>query len=190
MKPRVLMDVDEVIADFTGYYLKLAEKVMHTPYRREQVIKWDIGKCLDLPAWATREITYELRRPDTALKLDTLPGSVEAVKQLAEISEIYFVTSPYWGSLTWASDREAWLVHHFGDLGERVIHTKFKAPISGDFLLDDKPENILDWGLAQDGVPILWNQIHNRGFNEKKESIPILRYDSWEKVIGLVKTVV
>lgn len=183
--PRVLLDVDDVIADFVGYYLQVAGKVMNTDYLREQVTEWDIDKCLDLPEWAKREMKYLICQPRVASAIPEFPGAVESIKELSQISEIYFVTAPYRGSPTWTRDREDWLHTRFGELGKRVIHTSYKAPVSGDFFIDDRPINLLEWGDEQNGIPILWDRPHNRSFDNEASIIP--RMNSWESVIKLVK---
>lgn len=181
-RTRVLLDVDEVIADFVGYYLKVAGRKMFQEYNHSQVTQWCIPEALRLPDWAKREVDYELRRPGTALKLEVLPDAKDAVIAMSEIADIVFVTSPYVGSQTWANDRYEWLRHHFGDLAEHTVFARHKAPIVGEVFVDDRPENLKSWIAENTGAAIVWDKPHNQEFDHPL----VKRMNQWEDVIRTV----
>lgn len=179
---RVLLDVDEVIADFIGYYLDVAGRHMATYYKPEQVTQWKLPEALNLPQWARREMDAEMRRPGVAHKLKLLPGAKDAVLALNEISEVVFVTAPYYGSLTWGNDRVEWLRHHFGDMADKTILTRYKTPVQGDVFVDDRPENLEGWVQENTGKAVVWDKPYNRDFAHEL----VERVSSWERIIQIV----
>lgn len=182
---RVLLDVDGVIADFSGLYLRLATIITGCPYSVNEVTEWNIAKAIKLPEWAKEKLNGRLSIPGLAREIEALPGAVRAVKRIAEIADVYFVTAPLAVCPTWAADREAWLVEHFGaSLGGRVISTSHKGPIAGDVMIDDKPENLDDWVSAgHDGVPLLWDAPYNRKSRAGR------RVGNWREAITVIETV-
>jgi len=78
--------------------------------------------------------------------MDPVSGAVEAVKKLAEIFDIYVLSTSPWNNPTAASDKVEWIRKHFGKgeesaLYKRVIITHHKNLNKGDFLIDDRTKN-------------------------------------------------
>lgn len=68
-----------------------------------------------------------------------------AINELSASHDVYFLTSPL-PSPTWVSDRNEWLVKHFGlHLGSKVIYTSHKSLVAGHIFVDDKPEAVVEW---------------------------------------------
>ena len=178
---RLLLDVDGVIVDFIGTYLELVHEVTGCPYSRSEITKWSCEESLGLSEEVAAEVNQLLCAPGVVLGMEPYPGAVEAVKRLSQRFEIYFVTSHFKDSPTWAHDRETWLRGYFGDeLGRCVVHTHHKGLISGDALLDDKPSHVLDWFLTQNGLAMLWDQPYNNGLDH--DHMDSYRVISWEEV--------
>jgi len=182
---RVLMDVDDVLADFTGHYVELAYKATDRFYFRDQVTGWDIDASLGLPPWATREIRHLISQPGAAHRIPECEGAVDAVKALAKVADVVFVTAPLTTSKTWAHDRTEWLIVKFGpELGNRVIHTEHKECIAGDVFVDDKPGNVKRWSDCNPtALPFLWDQPSNRSYDAPA---PIRRVSTWDVVTDAV----
>jgi len=163
MKPRVLLDVDGVLADFVGGYLALLAEhtgIVATP---EQITAFDIGASLGL----TREQSARMKRAigdaeHFARKLAVYPGAQEGVAALHKVAEVYIVTSPWNSNRTWTYDREQWLAEHFGIPHARVVHSA-KHLVRGDVLIDDKTETLRAWSVEHEfGKPIQWVTPHNQ----------------------------
>jgi hypothetical protein len=90
-------------------------------------------------------------------------GAIEGVAALSDIADIYIVTSPLHGATTWTFEREGWLKKHFGIEKKRIIHTSAKHMFAGDWLIDDKPANVLDYVSAdpKSRQGVLWSQPWN-----------------------------
>jgi len=158
-RPRVLLDVDGVIADLVQLMVNavrnLKLKDISISWRPT---KWDVAKELGLTNKQEDAVYEVLRLPGSANMLLPFPGAVQGVKRIASLFDVAFVTAPVEGSATWCFDRIEWLVKHFGDdLGNRWVFTDHKYLVYGDFLVDDKPENCLEFKQAWPGsVPIRW----------------------------------
>lgn len=179
---RVLLDVDGVVADYANWYLQGVEYVTGRRYRPKDVRCWDFSKALGLtPGEAAAVDRYNASRP--LVLIDPYPGALDAVKQLAAVADVVFVTSPSWTHRDWVYSREMWLRDRFLDIP--TVHTNHKAVVSGDLMIDDRLENIVKWlEFNPGGHGILWAQPWNDG------SYPdvVVRTDSWPEVISYVAT--
>src|SRR5688572_13151577 len=104
-KIRIGLDVDDVIADYTGHYLTLATNITYTAYSKSDIKEWDIHKSLNLPIWAVNEINAALSRPGAAHRLPMIPGAFSGVRKLIRDFDVVFVTAPLTRCPTWAHDR-------------------------------------------------------------------------------------
>lgn len=185
LRQRVLLDVDGVIADFTGFYLDCVEQTTGRRYVHDDVTEWSISKALGLSNRERAETEALIERPGAALKIRELPGAVDAVKQIMALADVYFVTSPWDSNPTWSHDRREWLLLRFGDLGKRVVHTNCKEVVVGDLLVDDKPDNLIAWSKdPRNGVPVLWDHPSNRGV---EVDWSIRRLSSWDDLLRIVR---
>lgn len=147
-RKRVLVDVDDVIVNFKQAFIsaviaKGLRNIDHT-WRRST---WDLAKDLGLTDKEEKEAFSLINMPGVADEMmNALPGAVEGVQNLMELADVYFITSPSKTSPTWSFDRRNWLVRHFGEeQGSKVGHVHDKFIVFGDFLVDDKPENVMLW---------------------------------------------
>ncbi len=182
-KPRVLLDADGVIADFLGASIPIMNTLSGKTWEADHFVDWDLFETVgrehekafyqqltDSPGWCREIPLYE--------------GSVEGVKTLESISDVYIVTSPMYSFPTWAAERTAWLKHHFDIHHQRVVHTSAKHLCVGDILIDDRPANLESWLAAHPGgVAMLWSQPYNRN-----AVVPgTIRVHSWAEVHQLIK---
>jgi 5'(3')-deoxyribonucleotidase len=172
-KPRVLLDCDGVLADFLTPAFAILNRLSGLNRKMDELKEWDIFSLFS----RTYEDQFyqECSQPGFCVGLQVLPGMVEFVEKLHEIANVYVVTSsmnvkikgpekrPAWHK-TWAHEREHWLEEHFGILPKRVIHTSEKYVCIGDVLIDDKPQNIVEWERAHGpkGIGLLWGTSYNQ----------------------------
>lgn len=168
-----LIDVDEVLADFSGGVQKLVDAPLNTT-------EWDFfgGMDPDVRESAMRLIDA----PGFCRDLDVLPGAQEGVERLRSLGcEIVAVTSPWKTSPTWCHERAAWLEKHFGI--KDVIHTDRKFLVQGNFFLDDRPTHVVRWAAANlGGRAMLWSSKFNA--NERL----LCGVSSWLKVYEIVRS--
>lgn len=151
----ILIDVDGVVADFTGDLLRAVDSDL-TP---DDITSWDIFDLLGDGAERARDIC---RQDDFWRGLSVLPGAYEAVEKLQRDNEIFWVTSPWWSCRTWEHARREWLRRHFGTKPNNVITTSAKHMVCGDVFIDDKPQHVERWAARHPGVAWLYDQPYNR----------------------------
>ncbi len=121
-KPVVVLDVDGVLADFLKPTLDVPAV---KPFKKELYALW--------------------ARKGLAASLPMLPGTQEAVALLRQYADIRFATSPMGANKTWIAERNRWLGKNYGARVVDVTHTGKKSDVVGDFFVDDKPDNVLEY---------------------------------------------
>jgi 5'-nucleotidase len=154
--PILLVDIDDVCADFVGKLLRLYNADYHDCLTAEDLTEWDMTKAVK--AECGFRIYDYFKRPgmfggdDLAL----MPGAYGALSRLSGSCEIWAVSSvPRYA----ARDRAAWVRRKLPMVKGTVIASK-KSSVWGDVLIDDKPENL--HGGAFFGI--LMDRPHNRSY--------------------------
>ena len=184
MKPTVLVDVDGVLADMITATLEVLRKQHGQEYAHDSVNTWEVFDSLPPEAVACQSRVYEyLKQAGGCFGIPMYPGAQEGVARLQDIAEVIIVTSPFKGGKTWTHERELWLETYFKISHENVIHAKRKEFVSGDFLIDDKPSNLMAWQAAHPkGRPIYWKS------QQRSETMPdtVMCTQSWDEVVAVV----
>ena len=72
------------------------------------------------------------------LKLEEIPGAIEAFKKLQEKYDVYILTRPSIWNLNCYTEKAAWVLNHLGfDVLEKTILSCDKSLLKGDYLIDD-----------------------------------------------------
>ena len=179
-RKRLLVDVDEVLADFQTPVLQLVLNLFGrkmTPYDFED---WDLFGAFE-PKERTR-LFEEIRKPGFCLQFEPKEGAVEAVEELRKFADVIPVTRPFPGP-TWAHDRTTWLEDKFGFKEPDIISTASKQYIRGDAFLDDNPKHVVEWMAEHpEGVGMLWHIPNTRKLTEYDP----LRVRTWDEVVHKV----
>jgi 5'(3')-deoxyribonucleotidase len=182
-KPLVLLDTDGLIGDFAIEVLAFCNRYGRAPEERlftmDDFTGWDLLECLKLERLQER-LDKHMRDTDYCRYMPVLPGAREFVDELRTFADVVVCTSPYSAVENWCSSRVAWLKEHFDIPKRDVIFAKRKELVRGDWLIDDKPENVEAF-RAGPGNAILFSQPWNR------EPIGGLRAFKYEHVIELIK---
>lgn len=165
---RVLVDCDGVLADFIGGFLRLVNDHFGTSHVPSDITGFDITESLGWSFDRGME-AYRLISDcaEFARNLDVLSGSVDGMRRLRGIADVYIVTSPWWSHPTWMRDRNDWLHRHFEIKANKVVHTAAKHICTGDVLVDDKTSTLVEWRDCNRGVAVQWMTVHNRLDNWK-----------------------
>ncbi len=178
---RVLLDSDGVVSDWIGGVLDVVREISGRIYYHDEVTTWLKLHKLGLTSSQQKDLEHAIAQPGFCESLPVLPGAVEGVMKLRAYADIHIVTSP-WLSPTWTFERTRWLQRHgFIKDFKEVTHTYAKELVQGDFLVDDKPENVKKWAAANpNGQGLIWTQPWNRHAEGYK-------VDSWDSLLGYVK---
>ncbi|XP_035469419.1 5'(3')-deoxyribonucleotidase, mitochondrial-like isoform X3 [Scophthalmus maximus] len=150
---RVLVDMDGVLADFEGGFLKkYRARYPDEPYisledRRGFWVSAQYGQLRSDLCVSDEKAISIWESKDFFIELEPLPGGVEAVKEMARMdnTDVFICTSPIKHYKHCPFEKYAWVERHLGhDFLEQVILTRDKTLITGDVLIDDKPD-ILDF---------------------------------------------
>lgn len=142
-----LLDVDGVGADF---YQAVADVV--APEQLNLDI-WDFTAKLS-PAAKQRylDATAQPSNPTPAPRQPSISCAASATSSLSRL--------PLKHTPTWTHDRKLWLAKYFDFNVDEIMSTSRKELIIGDFLLDDKYDNVDKWLLMWDRV---YDDGHQRG---------------------------
>lgn len=161
-RPRVLLDVDGVLADFVGPALAWFNADQGTSFEPHHVTEYSIEKSLGL----TKQQADRFYKLCSRLPVGDQPvfvGAIEGFTRLSEVADVHIVTAPWLGHATWAYERIDWLWRHFQVPYKRVVITPAKHLVRGDFLVDDKTETLHTWAAEHpNSFAVQWQTPHNR----------------------------
>ena len=124
-KKRLFFDMDNVLVDFQSGLDRIDEET-----KKEYRAKGPDDKDrLD-------EI------PGLFSKMDPIPGAIEAVHKLAEVYDVFILSTAPWKNPSAWSDKVLWVTKYLDDVfHKRMIITHRKDLVEGDYLIDDRGKN-------------------------------------------------
>lgn len=160
-RPRIGVDADEVLFDFSGHCLRIINRILGTNYQRSDVTEWDFGNLLGDDVAARKEFRYRLDNERTPSLLAVLPEAGPLLDALERLGDVWVVTSPLHSCQTWVHDRMAAL-KALGVDRHRMHFASDKSSFDGIVLIDDYAANLMQWeDGAQGGAErrgILWER--------------------------------
>ncbi len=177
---RILLDVDGVLADFVSETLGYLRRTWKLDYTADDITQWDICESLKLPVHVQEALKRRWRTIGFCAALEPYAGAKDFVRQLREIGPVICVTSPMNDSRTWASEREQWLVNHFGFRLEEVVSIRDKSIVSGDVMIDDSAVNLLTT-IAPTRI------LFDRPWNRADVALQFTRAHSYQEILGLLQ---
>lgn len=186
-RPVVLVDVDDVLADFYTSALRIVGEILGCDVTAGPRTTWDIIDAFGFTDAQTAAFKQAVGRSAFCASLVPYPGAREGIARLREIADVYAVTAPF-HSLHWVSERDWWLAEHFGFTRKQIVHTDAKYLVTGDVFIDDKPDHIRRWAARHTGAAVLWAQPYNvDAFAAGKFEFigRVYRTGSWGVVAGL-----
>lgn len=179
---RVLVDMDGVLADFEGGFLKkYRNQYPREPYVRLEERRgfWVSEQYERLKAGLSEKAISIWESKNFFLELDPIDGAVEAVKEMSTLpnTDVFICTSPIKRYQHCPYEKYAWVEKHFGhEFLEQIILTRDKTVVSADLLIDDRPDI-----TGAEAVPswehILFTACHN---NHLGTTLPLRRLQSWQ----------
>jgi 5'(3')-deoxyribonucleotidase len=145
-KPRIYLDMDDVVADWLTTAYEILER------------RWDMGERIPNEEWAKLKKEFRFYR-----NLPLKPGAKELVAYCQNLvatgkaDSLYFLTAlPHDYSVPYAAQDKVWWANdHFPGIPVffgPFAHDKWRRCTPGDILIDDKTSNCEEWrgagGLA------------------------------------------
>lgn len=180
----ILVDMDGTIAEWDVWFDRHVDELY--PQFAEIIPRRDDEKrTFNMFAGHTPEvqnaISHIFDRDGFYAGLPEIPGAIDAIHDMDRKNDVFLVTSPWPTNKTCLQDKANWVAGHLGERWlDRLITTRDKTLIRGDYLIDDKPEI----KGAMHPLEISWTQIffdqpYNRGINKPR----ITDWSKWEEVL-------
>ncbi|MGR3812384.1 5' nucleotidase, NT5C type [Jiulongibacter sp. NS-SX5] len=155
-KQRLIIDMDDVMADTGGAIIDLYNKHFKTSYQKSDLLEQDIWNE-ELKANYVDELRSKLHEPGFFRNLSVMTGAKEVIKELHEKYDLFVVSAAmeFPNSL---KEKSEWLDEHFP-----YIHWKNrvlcgdKSIIKGDIMIDDHDKNL----SVFKGQCLLFHAMHN-----------------------------
>ena len=155
MKKRIAVDMDGVIANLHDVWLKIYNSDYNDNLRKEDITLWN-WHVLCKPECGEKLYRY-LDNPDLFRNLPVIEGSQEVLKELSSKYDIFICSAPY--NINNVLPKVEWLRKNFPFLNEKnFVFTRNKGILNADFLIDDNPDNFIDFR----GEGLLFDAPHNR----------------------------
>jgi len=138
---RLLVDMDGVICDLNKEVLNQLSIYRPDLYEQapKELTKFYIEDYFDEEG--KKFVNNILREPMFFAFLPEMEGAVDALNELKKEFDVFICTAPLLENSTCASDKFDWVLSHLGyEWTRKLIISKDKTVIDGDFLIDDKPE--------------------------------------------------
>jgi len=197
-KTLVLLDCDGPLADFVTGFLGAVEEETGERYGGAVVTEWEITDSPFFKSLAREQgrdvkelasaVWRRVNRIGFCSALEPVEGAQEAIEHLRLFPnvEVEVITSPLLSSPTWMTERHEWLRRHFGFKKDQVHLVASKHRVPGDFLVDDKPSHVYEWGGASQkagwhGLGLLWHAPYNDLLTGGQ------RVHSWDQVSGIIQ---
>lgn len=111
-KPRLYIDMDGVLCNFFKAALEALRKNPEQKYPQSQ---WGFF-----------------------LKLEEIPGAIDAVNKLKEKYDVWILTRPSFHNVNCFTEKAQWIWDHLGfDMVKKTIMAGDKSLLKGDYLIDD-----------------------------------------------------
>lgn len=183
----LLLDVDGVVLNFVQFYLDQVYLVTGKRIKPADIDSWNLEAACGMTQLEATQVNIRINKPGMAHGIEPLPNAVQAVHELREYTPIVFVTAPWAGSRTWASDRKNHLRAIFGRDTEVIstdAHTK--RLVCGSTLVDDKVSTVIEWSEFHNKPAVLWSA----PYNENLTGVPprnVMRMNRWDSLLRHVR---
>ncbi len=178
----ILVDMDGPLADFEQEFLnRYREQFPDKPYvPLDKRVNFEVYE--DYPAEIKESLVAIYCAPDFFVSLPPVPGGIEALQTMHEKGHsVYICTAPVTRTDTCIQEKVDWVSKHLGkDWLKRIIITKDKTLVRGDYLIDDKP--VIKGLLAPTWEQVVYSLPYNAHIQGKKR---IIWNEDWQQVLGI-----
>jgi len=170
---RIAIDMDEVIADAVGKFIKLYNRDYNVPLD----LKIDAGNEIyhHVPQDVNQKWFEYINEPGFFRDLEVIADSQRIIKALQEKYDVYIVSAAmeFRNSLI---DKYDWLAEHFPFIDWQHIIFCGNKIVNADIIIDDRTKNFVNFP----GRPLLFTSPHNLLVTEYE------RVNTWEEVAGIL----
>jgi 5'-nucleotidase len=178
MKKCILIDQDGVLADFEDRFYQIWKErgpcPPIDPSRRKQFYAQ-----YDYPKEHFNFGMEIMAEPGFFLDMKPIDGAIEAVKAMASSGhELFICTSPLDDYRFCVPEKSAWVEKYLGpEFVKKMIFTKDKTMVSGDILIDDRPD------ITGVMSPVWQHIIFDAPYNRNVPAPRLWHWEDWYQVI-------
>lgn len=145
-RPRILLDVDGIFADFVTPCLDAVYAHTGKRFHHDDVSDWDIMKSCGIDEKTGEAIYKSMQVKGLCESIPAYPGAREGVERLREWADVWAVTSPFGGD-HWMHERDRWMIKNMGFHKDDVLHvrSKRKHGVFGNAFVEDKTDTLKEW---------------------------------------------
>uniref|UniRef100_A0A7S3E2T0 Glycosyltransferase 2-like domain-containing protein n=1 Tax=Chloropicon laureae TaxID=464258 RepID=A0A7S3E2T0_9CHLO len=183
-KLTVLVDMDNTLCDYEEAFVRALKATAPevAVVAASDRLNWDI--CKDYPAAAEAKVRAVNGVKGFFAGMKANPGAIAALKAMAAAGHNVLIVSAPDPDFTaqCSEEKYRWVEEHLGtEWRSKVILTRDKTTVRGDFLIDDKPT--CDAGaLKAEWQHVVYDQTYNRAKDTGKR---LSDWSKWEEVLGV-----
>ncbi len=175
----ILVDMDDVLADFDGYFLgvwrkRYPDKFFIPMNERQKFYMRD-----EYPPELLEQMTKIFTEKGFVASLSEIDGGISAVKKMKELGhEVFICSSPMRQYQNCVAEKYEWIEKHLGfEWTTKLILSRDKTLIQGDILIDDKPE--VEGAAVPKWEHIIFDKSYNRHIKDKRR----ITWADWEETL-------
>ena len=172
-KKIVLLDLNDTINECGAKFWHLHEQLFHERVNPQDVTDWDLAMFSS----RGKDVYQLFTEPGFYRDIPLKPYAKDFVSNLQKHYDVYFVTDAPSGTSHCSqgnehanpvADKRKWVEEHFPFFdSSKIIFTSHKWLITGDVLVDDKPETFYEYEKRNRNI-ILMDAPHNRHIETTK----------------------
>jgi 5'-nucleotidase len=177
---RILIDMDGVLSDFDGEFLKRWRDRYPDNFYVPIEKRTTFYVSKQYPDELKPLVRKIVREPGFFRDMMPVNGGKEALSEMDNRGlEVFICTSPLSAYKNCVLEKFEWVDRVLGpDWVKRIIVTKDKTLVKADYIIDDKPE-ITGVEDTPSWEHILYDCPYNRDINKKR-----LTWNNWKSVLG------
>lgn len=174
MKPRIAIDMDDVLADTVGKFIDIYRRDFDSSATPERFRNQSFHELLDKDTFG-RLFNY-VHEPGFFADIAVVEGAVDVTKALSEKYDL-FVTTAAMEFRNSFVDKYDWLARYFPHIPwQHWVFLGDKSILRADYMIDDLPRNLTTF----QGEGLLFDAPHNLRSNGFR------RVKTWEEIAELL----
>ncbi|MFC5408356.1 5'(3')-deoxyribonucleotidase [Larkinella bovis] len=174
MKPRIAIDMDDVLADTVGTFIDIYRRDFDTTALPDVFRENSFHELLEKDI--SQRLSDYVHEPGFFADIAVMPGAPEITRELSKKYDL-FVTSAAMEFRNSLAEKYDWLDRYFPHIPwQNRVFCGDKSIIRADIMIDDMPYNLVSF----QGKGLLFDAPHNR------DNTLFQRVHSWEQIATIL----
>jgi len=177
-----IIDLDGVLTHTSEAWLSVLNEQHGTSYTTADIFTWE-----DITTWFPKKDCYAVLNSEGFYKdlVKPIEGSLEFLTELKELG----VTLKLVTANKYSDERHQYIEDNFPDIFSDIHFTDDKTTVLGDFILDDKFENVVNYRNTHNKLGLLYRHFDTYKYNDMRVRSPnFYRVNTYKDVIRIVKS--